>query len=63
MQEVLETHLSVMRATFDIVRGDNAALESDSDPEFRDRVAAAVRRVREEIETIHITANVRSMAA
>ena len=60
--EALMSHLLVMRGTFDIIRGDNVALESDRDPEFRDRVADAVRRVREEIEQIHIAANVQSTA-
>lgn len=46
LEELASTHLGAMRATLDLVREENAAEESERDPEFRQRVAEEVARVR-----------------
>lgn len=46
LEELASTHLGAMRATLDLVREENAAEESERDPEFRQRLAEEVARAR-----------------
>src|SRR6266699_460193 len=46
VQAAVRTHLDVIRNSLDILRSENAALESEQDPEFRGRVEAEVGRVK-----------------
>jgi hypothetical protein len=48
----VETHLNVVRGTLDILRSENAALESEHDPEFRGRVEAEIRTAKDNIRRI-----------
>ncbi|KAI3399760.1 hypothetical protein diail_5828 [Diaporthe ilicicola] len=43
----LSVHLDAVQATFDLVRQENVAEESERDPDFRRRVAEEVARIRE----------------
>ncbi len=43
VQAAVATHLSVITYTLNIVRNENVALESERDPEFRDRVEREVK--------------------
>jgi hypothetical protein len=42
VQGVVASHLDHIRATLDMIRSDNIALESEMDPEFRARVESGV---------------------
>lgn len=44
--ELVSTNLDAIRDTLDIVRKENAAEESERDPEFRQRVAHEVAKAR-----------------
>lgn len=46
LAESVSEHLEGMRGTLDLVRQQNVAEESERDPEFRNRVALEVARVR-----------------
>lgn len=52
-EAVVETHLDVVQRTLDIIRNENAILESEQDPEFRDRVEAEIRTAKDRIRRIH----------
>ncbi len=45
VQVVTSTHALVIKQTIDMLRNDNVALESDSDPEFRMRLAEETERI------------------
>ena len=45
--ETVSEHLDGVRGTLDLVRQQNVAEESERDPEFRNRVALEVERIRE----------------
>jgi hypothetical protein len=49
---VVETHLDIIRRTLDIIRSDNAASESEQDPEFRGRVEAGIGSAKDDIRRI-----------
>lgn len=46
LDDLVSTHLGDIKATLDLVREENAAEESERDPEFRQRVAEEVTRAR-----------------
>lgn len=46
LDELVLTNLGAMKATLDLVREDNTAEESESDPEFRQRVADELAKAR-----------------
>ncbi|KAI1326118.1 hypothetical protein F5Y16DRAFT_375824 [Xylariaceae sp. FL0255] len=52
VRKSVEAHLDNICATFDIIRDENAALESESDDEFRARVDKAVAAATQEMEDI-----------
>lgn len=54
IEAAAETHLDVVQRTLDIVRSENAALESEQDPEFRGRVEAEIAAVKEGIRRIQV---------
>ncbi|KAI0003171.1 hypothetical protein F4779DRAFT_602144 [Xylariaceae sp. FL0662B] len=52
VQDAARTHLDNIRATLDIVRSDNVALESETDPGFRARVEAEVMAAKDEMKRL-----------
>lgn len=52
IEAAIETHLGSVRSTLDIVRNENAVLESEQDPEFRGRVEASIRTANDEIRRL-----------
>lgn len=50
-----DSHFGSIRDTFNIVRSDNIALESENDPDFRRRVEAALVATNEDIHGIYTT--------
>lgn len=59
-QRAVGTHLDAIHGTFEMLRDENVALESERDQPFRDRVAAEVGRV--QLEISHIKDVVTEMA-
>lgn len=47
LAETVSEHLDGVRGTLDLVRQQHVAEESERDPEFRNRVALEVERIRE----------------
>ncbi len=45
VREAVSTHSLVISQTIDMLRNENVALESEADPEFRQRVADEVERI------------------
>ena len=54
IEAAVETHLDVVRRTLDIIRSENAASESEQDPEFRFRVEAKIRTAKEDIQRFQV---------
>jgi translation initiation factor 2 alpha subunit (eIF-2alpha) len=52
IRRVLREQFDDVRATLDMVRNENAVTEGEQDPEFRDRVEAAVKAGKETLESI-----------
>lgn len=48
----VETHLGSIRTTLDVIRCDNAELETEQDPEFHSLVEAAIRTANHQIQRI-----------
>ncbi|KAM5344685.1 hypothetical protein ACJ41O_010547 [Fusarium nematophilum] len=48
-----KAYLDAVQETFDLVRSENVARESEQDPEFRNRVDEAMRTGRETIQRVH----------
>ncbi|KAJ8128625.1 hypothetical protein O1611_g5007 [Lasiodiplodia mahajangana] len=53
IRKAARSHFKAIQNTFDIVRGENAASESERNPEFRMRVEARLRVTREEMERVY----------
>jgi hypothetical protein len=54
IEAAVETHLDVVRRTLDIIRSENAALESEQDPAFRGRVEAEIGTAKDDIRRIQV---------
>jgi len=52
IKTAIAIHLSVIIDTLDIVRNENAAIESEKDPEFRGRVERVVRDFKEKVRSL-----------
>ncbi|GAW26459.1 putative nuclear GTPase SLIP-GC [Rosellinia necatrix] len=52
IHEAVESNLGAIQDTLDIIRSDNIALESEKDPEFRERVTAALETTKQEMERL-----------
>lgn len=52
VQGVIDSHLTVVVNTLNLVRDDNVAVESESDPDFRRRVESRLGVVRDEIHQV-----------
>ncbi|KAI1423392.1 hypothetical protein F5Y12DRAFT_757515 [Xylaria sp. FL1777] len=52
IQGVVSSHFDAIQGTFDIVRSDNVALESEMDPGFRRRVQAQLAATKEEMKEV-----------
>ncbi|KAH7324284.1 hypothetical protein B0I35DRAFT_348511 [Stachybotrys elegans] len=52
LSDVAQAHLESVRLTLNMVRDENVILESEKDPQFRDRVEAGVRAAKVEIAGI-----------
>lgn len=50
--EATTGYLDVVRGTLDIVRSDNIALESEQEPEFRERVQEGVTSIQSSIQRV-----------
>ena len=53
VQKSIASFLKVLKRTFDLVRRENVARESERDPDFRLRVEEAINNSRGEIKRIH----------
>ncbi|KAI0867597.1 hypothetical protein GGS24DRAFT_485128 [Hypoxylon argillaceum] len=53
IQQATNSHLEAIKNTFNIVRSDNAALESEKDPEFHARVEARLDAANEEMRRVY----------
>ncbi len=62
IQEEVETtvleQIEYIRADSEILQNENAVLECERDPQFRDRVRAEMSRIRSEIEKIQRSTNI-----
>lgn len=54
IEVAVATHLDVIRETLDIVRNENAASESEQDPEFRGRVQAEVQTAQDGVRRLQV---------
>ena len=52
IQDTVDGHMGVIGETLDMVRSENVALESESNPEFRNRVQEGMQRAHAEIERL-----------
>ncbi|KAI0865909.1 hypothetical protein F4860DRAFT_458178 [Xylaria cubensis] len=52
IQDVLNSHYDAIWDTFQIIRNDNVALESEKDPEFRGRVRSTLEVMKEKMERV-----------
>jgi hypothetical protein len=52
VRELVSAHLEVIRGTLDIIRDENAVLESERDPEFRERVKDSLTWAKEELTRV-----------
>jgi hypothetical protein len=53
IREAVVRYLDVVQETFDLVRSENVARESQQDPDFRLRVEEVARTGRETIQRVH----------
>lgn len=53
LQEARATHLNVVQRDLDTLKDENVALESESNPELRQSLDAAVRDARARLASIH----------
>ncbi|RYC53741.1 hypothetical protein CHU98_g12467 [Xylaria longipes] len=58
IRETVGSQFDAIKDTLQIVRSDNAALESEMDPEFRGRVQARLETTKEEMERVYSTLTV-----
>ncbi|KAJ3573527.1 hypothetical protein NPX13_g4668 [Xylaria arbuscula] len=57
--EIGSSHFESIRETFNIIRSDNIALESERDPQFRRQLEATLVTTREEMQEIYSTIGIR----
>jgi phage-related protein len=52
MQATVATHLEIIRSTFDMIRSENVASESEQNPEFRRHVDIEITAAKDAIQRI-----------